>query len=103
MRSTASIARANLPRSRPRVPTRAYVTKGSRGADASVLRVQPPKFLHALARVDLGRVDVALRVDGDVMHDVELARVAARAAYAPDDGVRRALDDAQLVVDAVDH
>ena len=65
--------------------------------------IEPPELLHALTRVDLGRVQVARRIDGDVVNDVELPGPTARPPEAREDGRRRAVDDPQLVVRAVDH
>ena len=43
------------------------------------------ELLHALTFVGLGRVDVALRVDGDAVHAEELAGLAAAVAEARQD------------------
>src|ERR1044071_1797645 len=43
------------------------------------------ELLRALAGVDFGRVDVALRVDGEVVDPVELAGAPAVAAEAAQD------------------
>src|SRR2546427_278193 len=38
------------------------------------------ELLHAFALIGLGRIDVALRIDGDAVHAEELAGLAAAAA-----------------------
>src|ERR1044072_2118508 len=65
--------------------------------------IQAAELLHSLPGVDLGRIDVALHVDGDVVHDVELPRIATGTTNATENGVRRAVDDAHLVVHAIHH
>ena len=47
--------------------------------DRSVL-IHPPELLHPAAEADLGGVEGALGVDGDVVHPLELAGLAAVAA-----------------------
>jgi len=59
--------------------------------------------LDTLTRVDFSRVDVPLRVHGDVVHDMKLTGKAARTSDAAEDRVGRAVHNAYLVVDAVDH
>src|SRR6185295_10772784 len=68
-----------------------------------ILRIEPAEFLHPLAGIDLGRGDVALAVDRDVVHHVELPGLAAGPAYASEHLVGAPVDDAQLVVHAVHH
>src|SRR5262249_12985720 len=53
------------------------------------------EFLHALSGVDLARVDVAVRIDSDAVHPVELAGIAAGAAEAADHGAVASAQDAQ--------
>src|SRR5260370_21308919 len=47
-----------------------------------ILQIDPPEFLHALSGVDLGRVDVALAVDRDVVERREHADLPAGTAEA---------------------
>ena len=69
--------------------------------DRSLLvgRVEPAEFLHPLPGVHLGRVDVALAVDGDVVDRGELPGMPPDAPEAPEHLGVCALDDAQLVVE----
>src|SRR5580700_10559782 len=60
------------------------------------------EFLHAFAVVDFARVDVALGIDRDAVHPVELAGGATGATEAADHGAVAAAQDAQEVVFAVD-
>src|SRR5262245_34194478 len=69
----------------------------------SVLPVEPPKFLHALAGIDLGCKDVALRIDRHVVDHVKLSGETSRTADPRQHLVRTAGDDAQFVVDPVHH
>src|SRR5258706_15711566 len=59
------------------------------------------ELLQPLSAVRLGRVEVALRVGGDAVHRVELARLTAAVAEAREDGQRRAIEDVDLLVGAV--
>src|SRR5882724_9145565 len=74
-----------------------------RPAGASLEREGPlvDELLRALARVDLGRIDVALRVDGHVVDPVELARRAAVAAEVREHAARLAEQRPHVVVLAV--
>src|SRR5947209_18043656 len=46
--------------------------------------IHPLELVHAAAEADLGGVDVALRVDRDVVHPLELLRLEYVAAELPD-------------------
>src|SRR5207249_3224314 len=59
------------------------------------------EFLHALTLEGLGRIDVALGIDRDAVHAVELARLAAAAAERGQLRHGVALDDAHALVLAV--
>src|SRR5215207_11342734 len=59
------------------------------------------ELLGPFPGVDLSRVDVAARVDRDVVHPVELARLAAVAAEGSDHLAGVAHERAHLVVGAV--
>src|SRR5439155_23608299 len=59
------------------------------------------EFLHALAFVRLGRVEVPLRIGGDAVHAVELARLAPSVAEIRNLLQGLAQDDAHLLVLAV--
>src|SRR5712692_5642268 len=59
------------------------------------------EFLHALAFVRLGRVEVALRIGGDAVHAVELAGLAPAVAEVGNFLQRFAHDDAHLLVLAI--
>src|SRR6516225_6493910 len=63
--------------------------------------VHAAEFLRALARVDFARINVAGGVDRDVVHPVELARVAAVAPERAHLATRFALDDVHFVVRSV--
>ena len=51
----------------------------------------------------LGDVDGDLRIDGDVVHDVELPRISARTSNSTEHCVRCAINNAHFVVHSVDH
>ncbi len=59
------------------------------------------EFLRALPGVDLGRVDVALGVDCEIVHPVEFAGVAAVASERADHRAVVAHEGADLIVGAV--
>src|SRR6188472_304764 len=59
------------------------------------------EFLRAFSGIHFGRVNIALGVDGEIMHPVELASVTAVAAEHPDDLAGVAHQRAHLVVGAV--
>src|SRR4029453_16963626 len=61
------------------------------------------ELLHPLTGIDLGRKDVALPVDGDVVQRRELADLSSGSAKAAERLLRGAIDDAHLAVHAVDH
>ena len=61
------------------------------------------ELLQALAGVGFGRVDVALRVDGDAVHAEEHAGLAAAVAEVVELFHRLAVEDADVLVDAVSH
>src|SRR4029453_16200378 len=68
-----------------------------------VLQIEAAELLPPLTGVDLGRKDVALPVDGDVVQRRELADLSSGAAEAAERLLRGAIDDAHLAVHAVDH
>ena len=51
------------------------------------------ELLQALSDVDLGRVEVAARVDREIVRPVEVSRVLAESAEVVDDGQRRSVED----------
>src|SRR5438093_4963458 len=59
------------------------------------------ELLHALAAIRLGCVDVALRIGGDAVHAVELARLPPAFAKAREELERVAQDYVDLLVLAV--
>src|SRR5215831_17831127 len=59
------------------------------------------KLLYAAALVGFGRVEIALRVDGDTVHGIELPGVVAAFAEVGELGHRLAIVDVQLLVAAV--
>src|SRR5262249_54436181 len=61
------------------------------------------ELLQAFSGVGLGRVDVALRIDGDTVHAAELARLAAAFAELRHDFERLAVDHVDVLVGAVSH
>src|SRR3984957_20088013 len=61
-------------------------------ADALVV-----ELLHPLTFIGFGRVDVALRVDGDAVHAEELAGLAAAAAERGELRQRLTIDDAHTL------
>src|SRR5262249_929115 len=61
------------------------------------------KPLNPLARIHLGREDVALAVDRDVVEGGELADLATGSAEAAERLLRGVIDDTHLAVHAVDH
>src|SRR5207244_104857 len=56
------------------------------------------ELLHPLGRVDLGRVEMPLGIDGDVMHPVELPGVAPVAAEARQHSPAVPLEQPHVVV-----
>jgi len=60
----------------------------------SVLQIDPAEFLHALSGVHLGREDVALAVDRDVVQGRELTGLPAGTEIIADDGLSPAALDA---------
>ena len=65
--------------------------------------IEAAELLYSLPGVDLGRVHVALRVHGNVVDDVELTGESTGTSDAADHFVGRSIDDAHLVVHAIDH
>src|SRR5437588_5753045 len=63
--------------------------------------VCPPELLHAAPEADLGGVEVAFRIDRDVVHPLELPRLPAMAAPLVDERARVAQERADLPVRAV--
>src|SRR6516165_7626335 len=69
----------------------------------SVLGIQPPEFLHALAGIHLGSEDVSLPVNGDVMQRSELADLTSRPPETAQGFLCGMVENAHLAVHAVDH
>ena len=59
------------------------------------------ELLRAFSGIDLGGVEVALGVDRQVVHPVELAWITAWSPEGADDGARLAVERQHLVVAAV--
>src|SRR5262245_44692854 len=68
-----------------------------------VLQIESAELLHPLTGIDLGRKDVALPVDGDVVQRRELTDLSSGSAKAAERLLRGAIDNANLAVHAVDH
>src|SRR5262249_768736 len=68
-----------------------------------VLQVRSAEFLHALPGTHLRGENVSLAVDGDVVHERELANLPSGTAEAAERLFRSTLDNAHFAVHAVDH
>jgi hypothetical protein len=63
-----------------------------------ILKIESSEFLHALASIHLGREDISLSVDGNIVQCCELANLAAGPAKATERFLRGVIDHAHLVV-----
>ena len=68
-----------------------------------ILKIEPSKFLHALAGIHLGSEDISLSVYGDVVPRRKLANLAARLAEATERFLRGVIDDAHLAIHPIGH
>jgi hypothetical protein len=75
----------------------------SRPRVAPGIRILVPHPWVRARRAPLGFLLDGLRVHGDVVHDMKLTGKATRTSDAAEDRVGRAVHNAHLVVDAIDH
>ena len=68
-----------------------------------ILYVGPAKLLYPLSSIDLGREDVSLAVDCDIVQGRELADLPSGPTEAAECLLRSTVDDAYLAVHAIDH